>query len=621
LSPNRRHNHHAHPLQRNRVRFLLVGLALVLLGLAMVGKLFALQTLDAQTLQRKAQQSRNQSVSLYKRGRIFDRNGVILAQDSFLYDLYAHPKYYWGVSPKVMARTLAPLLGLPEATLAQTMAQPMPTIRLARNLSHEVVQKIRDAKILVPKTDRHTLQPLHDEQGQLVMAQQAIPGLDFAKKTVRNYPQGSLAAHVLGYVNDEAGISTGIEAAAAKALKAESLSAMATQNLMHNGRGDWVNLDQIPTEAMVASPNAKDVQLTLDARLQYIAERELEKGLARTHAKRGAVVILDPATSEVLAFAVLPSFTPDKFFQADPESLKNWAITDVYPPGSTFKVLTVASGLESGVITADTKIEDTGKMKLGHWTITNYDYRKRPYPGMISLVDLLEHSSNVGSAKIALKIPVEEHQALLRRFGIGQKTGVEIPGESSGILQASQAWDMTTHATIGYGYGIASTPLQMAAAVGAIANGGLWRRPHVLKVDVANLPARRVISAKTAATVRDLMAQSIRQQRTSTVRLEGVDVAGKTGTSRKPSANGKGYSNELFTSFVGFFPAQTPKALVVIVIDSPQMAESWGSTVAGPIFKGIADQMLPYLGLRPALKTTHTHAQVSVPAQLVSDHG
>ena len=591
------------PLQRNRLRFGLICIGLTLFGLAMVGKLFALQALDAKTLQQKAQQARNQSVSLYKRGRIFDRHGVVLAQDTFLYDLYAHPKYYWGAKPQTIAHVLAPLLNIQEADLAKTLAQKTPTIRVARNVPTETINQIRNATILSPKTDRHTLKPLRDKQGQLIMAEQSIPGLDFAKKTVRTYPQDNLAAHVLGYVNDEAGISTGIEAAAAKALKAEKLTALATTGLPHNGRGDWVNLDQIPTEAMVESPDAADVRLTLDSRLQFIAERELEKGLKRTGAKRGSVVILDPSTSEVLAFAVLPSFSPAKFFKADISALKNWAITDVYPPGSTFKILTVACGLESGAITPESKILDTGKLKLGNWSITNHDIARRPYPGMIDLVSLLEHSSNVASAKVALEIPVKEHQALLKRFGIGQKTGIEIPGESSGILHAPDKWNKTTHATIGYGYGIASTPMQMAAAIGAIANGGVWKQPHLIQTDADSLPSHRVISEETSATVRGLLAKSIRQHAHSTVSLHGIEVAGKTGTSRKPNANGQGYSDDLFTSFVGFFPAEQPKALVVVVIDSPQMAESWGSTVAGPIFKNIADQMLPYLGLRPAMKS------------------
>jgi len=286
-------------------------------------------------------------------------------------------------------------------------------------------------------------------------------------------------------------------------------------------------------------------------------------------------------------------------------------MTDVYPPGSTFKILTVACGLESGVINEDSRIQDTGRMKIGGWTITNYDYAKRGAPGMIDLVYLLMHSSNIGSAKISMMIPQKTHASLLRAFGIGQKTGIDLPGESAGIFDDRSHWGPSTHASLGYGYGLASTPLQMASAVAAIANSGVWTTPHVLRSE-KNVLRRRVLSPQTAAVTTRLLAQSINDNKTASVRLEGISVAGKTGTSRKPSANGRGYSNELYTSFIGYFPAERPQVLVAVVIDSPHMAESWGSTVAGPIFKAIATETVSYLGLKPVtIASTAAPATVS----------
>jgi cell division protein FtsI (penicillin-binding protein 3) len=340
-----------------------------------------------------------------------------------------------------------------------------------------------------------------------------------------------------------------------------------------------------------------------------VAERELAAGIARSHAKRGTVIMMDPRTGELLAFAVLPTYQPDQFYKASAEELKNWAITDVYPPGSTFKILTVASGLETGVIHKNSRIHDTGRMKIGGWTIQNYDYGKHGAPGMIDLNYLLMHSSNIASAKISLMMPVKKHHEILQRIGIGSRTGIDIPGESAGILLPTKSWDESTHGSIGYGYGMAATPMQMAAAVAAIANGGIWNSPHVMKG--SPVTHRRIFSEKTCSDMRELLTRSIKEAKTSTVRLDGVDVAGKTGTSRKPNAKGTGYSPDVFTSFVGFFPANSPKVLIMVVVDSPRMAESWGSTVAGPIFRNIAQETVSYLGLNAAKIARRGTAQSS----------
>jgi cell division protein FtsI/penicillin-binding protein 2 len=244
-------------------------------------------------------------------------------------------------------------------------------------------------------------------------------------------------------------------------------------------------------------------------------------------------------------------------------------------------------------------------MTIGGWNIQNYDYGKHGAPGMIDLVYLFQHSSNIASAKISMMIPPKKHRELLMAFGIGSKTGIDLPGESRGIMRPLEDWDPTTHATIGFGYGLASTPIQMAAAISAIANKGVWTTPHLIKGQ-KNVVQRRVISEKTAKQVTDILATSIDTAKNSTVRLDGFRVAGKTGTSRKPRENGRGYDSALFTSFVGYFPAEDPRLLMMVVVDSPGIGEAWGSTVAGPIFSAIAHESISYLGLKPAKITTAT---------------
>ncbi len=580
-------------------RFRLIALTLGVLAFAMLCKLFYIQLIDANHLKRKAQLSRSQALTLYNRGRILDRNGAVLAQDTILYDLFAHPKYYHDIKTDQIASILAPALNTDESKLKERLEEGYSTIGVQKNLTKDDVDRLTKLRLEVIARDEKSNKLILDEEGRPVTRKVPVPGLDFVKKNVRNYPQGNLAAHILGYVNDEAEVSSGVEASAVKILKKKPTD---LSNTYLDGHGNLVDLAQLDPKHLVNLPKAPDVNLTIDARLQYVAERELAAGLAKSHATRGTVIMMDPRTGELLAFAVLPTYQPDQFYKASAEQLKNWAITDVYPPGSTFKILTVASGLESGVIDRNTRILDTGKMKIGGWTIQNYDYGKHGAPGMIDLVYLLIHSSNIASAKISLMIPVKQHYEQLKRVGIGSKTGLDIPGESAGIILPPSSWDQSTHGSIGYGYGMAATPIQMASAVAAIANGGIWNSPHVMKG--SPVTHRRIFSEKTCATMKELLTRSIKEAKTSTVRLDGIDVAGKTGTSRKPNANGRGYSPNVITSFVGFFPAQAPKVLMMVVVDSPQMAEAWGSTVAGPIFRNIAQETVSYLGLKP-VKITH----------------
>lgn len=583
--------------KQRRIRSYVVLAGLILFSGAIGWYLFEHQVLNARSLKAKATSTRQQSASLYSRGRILDRNNVILAQDSIHYDLYAHPQYYWGISPQQIAKAISPAIELPEARLSEMLAKPFSTIRLAKSLPKSTVNEILNTTITKHLQDQKTKKPLFKENGEALTKQIPVPGLDFVKKNVRKYPQGNLAAHVLGYLNDEAGISSGVEHMASAILKKEPLS---VNRPTLDGRGHVIGAEQFNPESIVKIQQSEDVQLTIDAKLQYIAEEALEKGVQRAKAEKGSVVMMNPKTGEILAFALYPGYNPEQFLKADAKILKNFALSDVYPPGSTFKILTVACGLDTGVINKNSKILDTGRMKVGGWTIENYDYYRHPNPGNIDLTYLLQHSSNIASAKIAMKMNKPDYWDRMNRFGIGQKTNIDLPGESAGILQPYQKWDISTHASMGYGYGIASTPIQIAAAVSAIANKGVWVQPHVMK-ETTPIKRRRVISPLAAKETTDALKKSIAAPKTSTVRLEsGIPLAGKTGTSKKPMENGRGYTNKRYTSFVGYFPADNPEVLVMVVIDSPSMAESWGSTVAGPIFKEIGDKTVRYLGLKPA---------------------
>jgi len=557
--------------------------SLFFFALIIIAKLFFVQIIQGHELKHKASENRQSARDFSFRGEIVDRNGIRLAGDSTLYDIYAHPQYYnKKINLDVAASILAPPLKQSKKEIKAKLAHYNDsTISIAKNISMDVVEKIIKPQV----------------------AQNEIRGLDFVRKSTRVYPQGNLASHILGYINSDAKLSAGVEKTGQKNL--EKTPEM--KPVEYDGRGNIIYDFNTNPKIVTAPLKGSRLSLTIDSAIQHTAEIELKKMIDKTRAEKGAVIILTPKNGEILGFAVYPSYNPNKYNKFNASIVKNWALSDVYPPGSTFKILTVASALETGAITKDEKVLDTGKIKIQGWTIQNYDYYNRPYPGMIDLKTLFVHSSNIGSLKISLKIPPEKHYNMLKLFGIGQKTGIDLPGESAGIFPLPNTWSESTHASMGYGYGIASTPIQIASAVAAIANKGVWVTPHVIKnqseeEELSKIKARRVLSEKTAADLTEILAESIEASEAKSGKIPKYRVAGKTGTSKKPNASGIGYSEGIYTSFAGFFPVKNPQVLIMAVIDSPKTGNSWGSTVAGPVFNAVAIEVGRVLHLEPDKK-------------------
>ncbi len=559
---------------KGRIKVLIIIMLIAIVVL--VGRLYQLHVSNSEYLKNKADKMRKQSNIHTYRGEIRDRNGIIMASDISMYDIYAHPQYYKKrerENPQEIAKELSPFLGIPVDELTEKLSQfERSTITLARNVDKELVEKVKALN---------------------------INGLDFARVSVRKYPQGVLASHILGYYNKDAQISAGVEHSGENIL--HSFSELPTIEI--DGTGEIIYNKDSKVELLTTPPAGESLTLTIDSKLQHLSETELIKMIEEREAERGAVVMMNPKNGEILAFAVYPTYDPNEYRTVNPVIVKNWAITDVYPPGSTFKIFTIAAGFESGAITENTLIEDTGKIQIQGWTIANYDYYKKGAPGYIDINFLLEHSSNVASAKVALMIDPKKHRELLSSLGIGSRTGIDIPGESAGILLPIDQWDQVTRATIGFGYGIASTPIQMASAVAAIANDGVWVTPHVIKypesVAKEKLKSRRVLSVQTANKVKKLLKNSIANSKAIAGKIPNYYVAGKTGTSRKPNPNGAGYiPNCVYTSFVGFFPADDPELLIMVVVDNPKGSEAWGNTVAGPVFNTIASESARYLNIK-----------------------
>ena len=551
---------------------------MALFGIALIFYLFFIQVIDLKHYRAKAKRQYQHS-NIVMRGDIYDRNGIKLATDTVYYDVYARPKDF---NDKVhtkeeLATLLAPHLNMqPAVILRKLQQQSGNVILLKKGISREQ----------------------HDAIAKLNLME--IP---MDKKTTRVYPQECLASHVLGYYNNDAGIdghgiSAGVEYTAKDVLEKvppqKSVEKTPGGNVIYNFTTDPL--------AVVEPVKGQDITLTIDTAIQHICEKELYKAIGKFKAKRGAIIVMNPKNGEILAYAVYPFYNPNNYKNASMIQMKNWTLTDIFPPGSTFKIITISSAIALGKIDRNFVIYDPGRMKIDRWEIVNHDYKTKGAPGNISLIKLFEHSSNCAAAKIALMMGAGEYYHILKKFGFGSKTGIDLPGESVGLLNRPNSWGKSDKAAMGYGYGASVTAIQMVSAVSAIANNGVRVTPHVIKYSQEEYDKRihhiRVIPEEQAKTIVDLLKTSIEIGK-SPLKMNDYYVAGKTGTSKKPREDGAGYTGNYYTSTIGFLPATNPQVLIYVVVDSAQGGEVWGSTVAAPIFHAVATQVASILNLIP----------------------
>ena len=531
--------------------------------------LFFIMVLDVGKYRARAKSQRVGRI-FSMRGDIYDRNGIKLATDKVYSDVYAHPSDY-DHSPEELAKILAPILKMPKDTLLQKLKKPGPVITLKKDIDRSTAKQI--AK-------------LH------------LREISLGKKNTREYPQGTLAAHILGYYNFDADIANGIEYTAKDKLE----HVINTVKYQKTRDGKIIYDFTTDPVATTTNPKGEDVTLTIDAAIQHICEKEIEKMVKEKEAERGTVIVMNPKNGEILAYAVYPAFDPNNYKKATPQQLKNWTLTDVFPPGSTFKAITVASAMDLGKINENSTVLDTGKTTIGKWEIKNYDYDIHPYPGNITLEYLFEHSSNIGAINVAKTMSPSEFYGVLKKFGFGAKTGIDLPGESSGLLPYWTYWDQGILATMSYGYGTSVTAIQMISAVQAIANNGVRITPHVIKYSQEEYDNKihhiQVIKPETAQAITRLLAASVNNGR-SVVKMDKYNVAAKTGTSRKPKEGGSGYTPYMYTSTIGYFPASDPQVLVYVMVDSAKVGAIWGNTVAGPVFHEVTTQIARIMNLKP----------------------
>jgi cell division protein FtsI (penicillin-binding protein 3) len=420
-----------------------------------------------------------------------------------------------------------------------------------------------------------------------------LKGIYLQKENQRFYPKRDLAAHVLGFVDlDEKGLG-GIEYELDNEIRGESGKIV----VMEDARKRWFDGSQAKLEA------GADVFLTLDEKIQYLAQRELDQAIAQTHAIAGTAVVMNPNTGEILALANWPTFNPNRASDAKAEARMDRAVSALYEPGSTFKLITLAAAFNEGI----TRPSEVFDCENGSVLVAGHRIHDHKRFGLLNVSQILAQSSDVGAIKIALRLQAPRFYDYIRAFGFGTPTGVDLPGESKGLLRPLENWGSFSIGSISMGQEIGVTPVQLISAVSAIANGGLLYKPHVvaqlqraghaLQVEdvLEPMEPKRVIRPETAATLRRLMEGVVLEGTGPKARLDGWTSAGKTGSAQKIDPSTGRYSRTQFiASFTGFAPINNPAVTILVSLDSP-VGQHEGGEVAAPVFKRIAEQVLTYL--------------------------
>src|SRR5579859_3878484 len=551
--------------ERAHVRLLIVaGLALLWTS-GVFGRLSYLQLIKHGEYLARAQRQQQRTIEITpKRGIIYDRGMHALAMSVPVKSAFAVPAEI-GDEP-LAARLLASVLGVPSDALEARMASSRSFVWISRKLPPEKVEAIASLN---------------------------LKGIYFQEENQRFYPKRDLAAHVLGFVDpDEKGLA-GIEYELDNQIRSKSEKIV----VMADARQRWFDGGEAQRE------RGATVVLTLDEKIQYIAQRELLAAIEKTHALAGSVIVMNPNSGEILAMANWPRFNPNAASEAPAESRMNRAVTALYEPGSTFKLITLAAAFDQEV----TRPDEVFDCENGAIYIAGHRIRDHKPFGLLNVAEILAKSSDVGAIKIAVRLGAPRFYDYIRAFGFGAPTGVDLPGEGRGMLHRLENWSAISIGSVSMGQEIGVTPIQLITAVSAIANGGLLMKPHVVQqikrgqqsvatpVAFSGVEPRRVIRPETAATLRRLMEGVVLDGTGTKAKLDGWTAAGKTGSAQKiDPATGRYSPTQLIASFTGFAPINNPAVAILVSLDSPVGLHE-GGQVAAPVFKRVAEQVLAYL--------------------------
>jgi cell division protein FtsI (penicillin-binding protein 3) len=553
-----------------RRRLVAVACAIGLWVAGIEARLVYLQIFENDELVARAerQQERTQSAPA-KRGDILDRRGRVLATSVDADTIYAVPTEIDNAADAVqrLCGALGDCTARDRAALTERLGQRKAFAYVRRQVAPDLARRV---------------------------AALNLDGVGFTTESKRFYPNKELGAHLLGWVGiDNKGLS-GLEHTYDSKIRGKDGTILIHTDARHHA---FSRFERPPT-------SGSTIELTIDQYLQHIAERELHAGMIENRAASGTAIIMSPRTGEILAMANEPTFNPNAYREADEAERRNRAVQDLYEPGSTFKVVTASAAMEEHIFPVDAPINVSGgEIRIGSRVVHDtHDY------GVLSFTDVIVKSSNVGAIKIGFKLGTDRMSEYVRRFGFGRPVSPDFPSENSGIVWDVAKWTESALASVSMGYQVGVTPLQMAAAVSSVANGGEYIEPRVVRAvyrenrrfAVQPRVVRRTIGVDTAAALTSIMEDVVERGTATLAKLPGYTIAGKTGTANK-LLNGR-YSSDTYASFIGFLPSRDPAMTIIVVLDSPRGPNGrFGGPVAAPIFKRIAESALRYLGVGPSI--------------------
>ncbi len=553
--------------KKERITFLFI--LFIVFYFLLIYRLYNIQVIQSNKFEEIAQQEHLTSFSIEgERGNIYDRNLKKLVVNVNVQSLFAIPPKI--ENPREAALKISLILNLETKEVLDKLNQKRPFVWIKRKLNETEVEEIKKLN---------------------------LEGLDFLKESKRFYPKQYLASNLMGFVGiDNQGLE-GLELFFDQELK--GLPGLVV--LERDASGDEIPLS---IKELNTHRDGNSIVLTIDEFIQYITEEALDKAFQKYKAKAGVAIVVEPKTGEVLAIAVRPSYDPNYFNKYTLDLWRNLAITNTYEPGSTFKIVTIATALEEGVVKLDDQFYCKG------WTNYNgHIFHDIHQHGSQNLTDIVKNSCNVGVIQVGTRLEQKVFEKSIRRFGFGTLTEINLPGEVNGLIRSSKDWSKISLASISIGQEISITPIQLIMAISAIANRGTLMKPLIVKeildsnqnsVKVFKPKAvRQVVSVETALTMTKILEQVVIDGTGMEAKLDEYQVAGKTGTGQIfDFATGK-YSNSAYVSlFVGYVPAENPKISILILLDQPK-GSYYGGTVAAPVFKEIASKVLPYLSIPP----------------------
>ncbi len=566
-----------------KLRLLLVWLILILGMFGLISRLYKLQVIgvigknEQHELAEEALKQRQYNLNPYiPRRPIIDRYNNTLALDRIVNTLYVHPIQFKHQKLEIAQALQTVLTEQKIDELLKKFDLKNTGVMIEDNLSESEANQIRSLRI--NKTP--------------------IDGLDLVNKYARFYPQENTVSDVIGYVQlDSRKGQAGLESSQEKLLARDPK----VIQLIRDGKGNLIPLSN--QQEIFWNFDDLKLQLTIALPLQRAARDALQEQMKEVDALRGAVIVMDVHDGSILAMVSEPSYDPNNYSQFDISLFKNWAISDLYEPGSTFKPINIALAFEAGVIDDNTSIIDTGKTMVDGWPILNHDFGEKGAHGNINLGQILQYSSNIGMIKIIERIKPSTYYEQLKKLGLEQITGIDLPGEVAGKLKDKNVFTRANieSATASFGQGFSVTPLKILQLQAAIANGGKLVTPHVVKglIDPKGkyhwqpeLKTKQVFAPKIAHKVLKLMETVVTEGSGQSAQVEGYRIAGKTGTAQKASPRGGYLPNAKITSFVAIVPVDNPRYAMIVVVDEPKKPYSFGSTVAAPIAQKVLNSLL-----------------------------